>query len=375
MSQSSSSIELNSVSPKSSVHDEKSVTSNSLSRIHGTTSEEKAAKRISHKRGYDDIFIEPQGKDKLRDLKKRGRLDKSEKQSPAQPHTRMDVSDNHSERTTSVLVVPSIPIEAAWEIIPHPKKVKWGGEDALFVQGRTFGVFDGVSGCKKIRGLPLFSKTLAKKMMQHCRTSLTTDEMRERLQSAGQFAKECATGSTTAVVASIGEDNMLRVLNMGDSVLIVIRDGKVVCRTKDTGKSFNVPCQLPFCSPKVTKYTSVLDIMIKPGDVIVAGSDGVFDNLSQESICAIVKQSCPPKACVMAKDIIMETKRVSRDRQAPTPIAKVYKDMGKGDGFGGKKDDMCCVVVQCKQPKICHTTRTGSTKNNNLNLLQVEPFL
>ena len=255
--------------------------------------------------------------------------------------------------TTLILTV-----ESAWEIIPHPRKVKWGGEDAVFVQGRTFGVFDGVSGCKKVKGMPLYSKTLANEMkrrMECCqisKRSYSIEEMRDLLFTAGRFAKDCATGSTTAVVGSIGEDNILRVLNMGDSAIVVIRDGKVISRTRDTGKSFNVPCQLPFCSPKVTKYTSVLDVKILSGDIIVAGSDGVFDNLSEEHICTLINKS-PQTACSIAKTIIDETKRVSRDRKASTPIAKIYKEMGKGDGFGGKKDDMCCVVVQCKQPTIC----------------------
>ena len=253
----------------------------------------------------------------------------------------------------------NIELETASEILPHPKKVKWGGEDALFIQGRTFGVFDGVSGTKKIKGMPLYSKTLATTLQKFCRSHqeqhtepITAEKWIDFLWDAGKYTKDVATGSTTAVVASIGQDNILRVVNMGDSALVVIRNGKIISRTKDTGKSFNVPCQLPFCSPRIDTNTSELTEEIFPGDIILAGSDGVFDNLSEESICAIVEHSgSNATASLIAKAIIKKTHEVSRDKMAPTPIAKVYKEMGKGTGFGGKKDDMCCVVVRCKSAK------------------------
>ena len=51
-------------------------------------------------------------------------------------------------------------LEAAPEVRAHPKKVSWGGEDAGFFAGQTFGVFNGMSGVAKERGKKLFSQCL-----------------------------------------------------------------------------------------------------------------------------------------------------------------------------------------------------------------------
>jgi Splicing factor len=67
-----------------------------------------------------------------------------------------------------VKIVETVPkvlkFQIASKILPHPAKISWGGEDALFVSGRSFGIFDGVSGAEKLDGVPLYSNTLAKRL-------------------------------------------------------------------------------------------------------------------------------------------------------------------------------------------------------------------
>ena len=58
-------------------------------------------------------------------------------------------------------VKTKIGLEINSKVLPHPEKIKWGGEDAVFTSGRSFGVFDGVSGAEKEQGKALYSKTLA----------------------------------------------------------------------------------------------------------------------------------------------------------------------------------------------------------------------
>ena len=50
-----------------------------------------------------------------------------------------------SVTTTTTTTAAPIKIESAAYVLPHPSKIFWGGEDAVFVKGRTFGVFDGVN--------------------------------------------------------------------------------------------------------------------------------------------------------------------------------------------------------------------------------------
>ena len=62
----------------------------------------------------------------------------------------------------------TVGLEISTRVVPHPEKVSWGGEDAIFSEGRTFGVFDGVSGAEKEEGKDLYSRTLAKQFELRC---------------------------------------------------------------------------------------------------------------------------------------------------------------------------------------------------------------
>ena len=68
------------------------------------------------------------------------------------------------------------------KILPHLEKVSWGRDDAVFVKGtgRSFGVFDGVSGAEKLDGVPLYSNTLAQILKLGLNmNSMTTDKIRD----------------------------------------------------------------------------------------------------------------------------------------------------------------------------------------------------
>jgi len=71
------------------------------------------------------------------------------------------VPDKSPPSMPSEYVKTKTGLEINSKVLPHPEKIKWGGEDAVFTTGRSFGVFDGVSGAEKERGKALYSKTLA----------------------------------------------------------------------------------------------------------------------------------------------------------------------------------------------------------------------
>jgi len=243
----------------------------------------------------------------------------------------------------------TIKIEIGTKVLPHPEKISWGGEDAIFTQGRTFGVFDGVSGAEKEEGLPLYSVTLAKEMKSSAGSKgLKAEEMEAKLLRAAELADETATGASTAIVASLGEDGFLRVLNMGDSYLLVVRDGRVVARSDEIVHYFDCPFQLSVDSPDRPVDGTVMNVEVIPGDTIVLGSDGVFDNLTEKAICDIVEEG--PSASVIASVISLESRRIGDDPEAETPYAKEAKKAQYEEyssGLGGKVDDVSCVVVRC----------------------------
>eukprot|EP00978_Attheya_sp_CCMP212_P022427 scaffold66935_cov52-Attheya_sp.AAC.2 len=251
------------------------------------------------------------------------------------------------------LIIPSdkpIQIEMSSNVLPHPEKMSWGGEDAAFTNGRTFGIFDGVSGAEKLDGVALYSTTLSKQMKQITGSDgLTIQELTGMLEEAADVADDKATGASTAVIASIGEDGYLRALNLGDSVVLVIREGKIVARSKEIVHYFDCPYQLAESSPDRPKDGTKLKTQVMPGDIVLAGSDGIFDNLSEDDICKIVAAS-PNKAHLIAKKVVDESRSASLNLELETPYAKLAKKAKYAEyksGRGGKVDDISCVVVRC----------------------------
>jgi protein phosphatase PTC7 len=233
-------------------------------------------------------------------------------------------------------------------VLPDPKKLFWGGEDATFVKGRSFGVFDGVSGADKVDGLPLYSITLAREMKSRVGTQgLEMNDMIAFLSSSVEVANKRATGASTALVGSISEDGVLRVLNVGDCTAVVVRDDKVVARTREINHFYECPYQLSTISPDTPRDGTKLNLPLKPGDVIIAGSDGVFDNLDEQTLVDEVKKSSK-KASVLAKRVSDLSRRVSQNPKAVTPFSKLAlqkRNPDYPDGIGGKVDDVCCVAV------------------------------
>jgi len=246
----------------------------------------------------------------------------------------------------------TLALDVALSVKCHPEKVTWGGEDYGFSAGRTFGVFDGVSGATKEKGKKLYSRSLAESMKRSSgKGGLTTQELTDNMAAAKEKADEQATGASTAVVGSVGEDNVLRALNLGDSVCLVLRDGAVAARTREIIHYFDCPYQLSDDSPDRPGDGTTLAAELFRGDIVVAGSDGVFDNLSDADVCDIVAGFAPrTRSMAIAKRIVERSREVSLDDQAVTLYSTVARGKSGYDAYkngrGGKVDDLSCIVVK-----------------------------
>lgn len=110
-------------------------------------------------------------------------------------------------------------------------------------------------------------------------------------------------GTTTAcgaLMASSAEEParpVLYVTQLGDSAVLVIRPreavgSEVVYRTEEQWHWFDCPRQLGTNSPDTPDGEAVVDrIEIEEGDVVLAMSDGVVDNLWEHEVVANVKTS------------------------------------------------------------------------------------
>jgi len=248
-------------------------------------------------------------------------------------------------------------ITSSSQILPHPDKVSWGGEDAVLCLSRTYGVFDGVSGADKLDGVPLYSNTLSEILEESIDKEIEIEyglsgmELKKLLTDAAEYADATATGASTALVASIDKDGYLHILNLGDSTLLVIRNDNIVARSKEIVHYFDCPFQLAEDSPDRPKDGTKFKRLMQPGDVILMGSDGIFDNVTDEQILQFVsnpKYSTNP--ALLLRVIINEARKISLDKEAPTPYSQMAKRYGYPEyssGLGGKVDDISGVIALC----------------------------
>lgn len=192
--------------------------------------------------------------------------------------------------------------------LPHPDKVYYGGEDAYFVSdigGGAMGVADGVGGWQESGVNPadysrLFMKLACaylegKEMFAHDGIERPIIDPRGGLQAAHEHTK--VPGSATACVMQLDQENgTLEAANLGDSGFVVIRNGKVVARSKPLQHYFDCPLQFG-AFPEFVEATDTADmadiysIPLAPGDVIVAGSDGLWDNAYDSEIATLAPRT------------------------------------------------------------------------------------
>jgi len=248
-------------------------------------------------------------------------------------------------------------ITASSQILPHPDKVSWGGEDAVLCLSRTYGIFDGVSGADKLDGVPLYSNTLGEILEESIEKEMEMEyglngvELKNLLTDAAEYADATATGASTALVASIDKDGYLHALNVGDSTLLVIRSNSILTRTREIVHYFDCPFQLAEDSPDRPKDGTKFKRLLQPGDVVLMGSDGIFDNLTDEQILEFVGNSkYSNNPALLLRVIINEARKVSLDRDVMTPYSQMAKRYGYpeySNGVGGKVDDISGVIALC----------------------------
>ncbi|KAI4389922.1 hypothetical protein MLD38_002089 [Melastoma candidum] len=141
--------------------------------------------------------------------------------------------------------------------LPHPEKEETGGEDAHFI--------------------------CADEQAEEPKGSVDPFRVLEKA-----YFSTKAKGSSTACIISL-TDQGLHAINLGDSGFMVVRDGCTVFRSPVQQHGFNITYQLESGnSGDLPSSGQVFTIPVAPGDVVIMGTDGLFDNLYNNEITAVV---------------------------------------------------------------------------------------
>jgi serine/threonine protein phosphatase PrpC len=293
--------------------------------------------------------------------------------------------------------------------LPHPEKAGSTGADSYFIAetGTAVGVADGVGEWEwRFKCNP---RAFADELMSGAQAKAEEIAGSEQLNAAEGavralrhgFDEARSFGSATALVAMLNSTKgLLGVANLGDSTLIQLRRDRAtsplrfrrVGRTAEQQHAFNCPYQL--CSmPTEADFPRLIaegkqalvraiqrnsnkqdmpydaDKYILPvleGDLLILGTDGIFDNLHDREVCQLASQAISPFEAQETLDT-KSGRLAGGDIQATAPqrlaTAMVEaalhrsKDLATKSPFsmhaqkaglyhmGGKMDDITCVCA------------------------------
>ncbi|PFH33732.1 hypothetical protein BESB_079480 [Besnoitia besnoiti] len=221
------------------------------------------------------------------------------------------------------------------------------------------------------------------------------------------FAATRSFGSSTALVVCLdGLRGRLGIANLGDSALMLLRRQPRLCRmtcahrSQEQQHQFNCPFQLS-CLPTPSQYADLVGqgkgtlvrvlrsatmlpqdtpdmarvycVSAQEGDLLILGTDGVFDNLFDHEICSLANLALSPyEACELLGDASRATSAQavaaaiaeaaaykSCNPLAKTPFMK-HARRAKTHFMGGKMDDI--TVVACWVTREPHASERGEPR-------------
>jgi len=228
--------------------------------------------------------------------------------------------------------------------VPHPAKVAKGGEDAYFLSGdmKAIGVADGVGGWADIGVDPAeYSRRLMEGGKISAEASTFNRDPLRIMQDAYKHSME-VQGSSTCCIITL-EGLRLNAANLGDSGFMVLRGTDIVYRTKEQQHSFNFPYQIGTGSADKPEHSQRILVEVQQGDLIIVGTDGLWDNLFDEDIIEVVSQSYSDPASI-AQVIARQAHLIANNKDILSPFSKSARSNGYPLASGGKLDDITVVV-------------------------------
>lgn len=132
---------------------------------------------------------------------------------------------------------------------------------------------------------------------------------------------------------------------MGDSGFAIVRNSRTIFKSPVQQHQFNIPFQLENRGSDPPTAAEIFSFPVLLGDVIVAGTDGLFDNLYDSELTTIVVQAIRGRLApeVTAQKIAALARSRAQDKNRQTPFSTAAQDAGYRF-YGGKMDDITVIV-------------------------------
>lgn len=240
--------------------------------------------------------------------------------------------------------------------IPHPAKDR--GEDAYFLCNGdsicSLGVSDGVGEWAR-DGIDsgAFARALMKGAQQEAvvaEEACVTTLLQKGMDLVNMRAVQ---GSATACILALDrERGVLHSINLGDSGYLIVRNGEAIYHSPQQEHFFGCPFQLQVGGKDTPQDAQLFSHVAEVGDVIVVGTDGLFDNLHDHEIANCIHYSAQKRARDasavkdLANDLMDLAFEAASTRGRKTPYAKAASEEFDMIYTGGKKDDITVVVAE-----------------------------
>jgi protein phosphatase PTC7 len=294
----------------------------------------------------------------------------------------------------------------------HPAKVRMGCKDAdaTLTSPMLLGVCDGVS---QLEEFDIDPSLLPQELLRTCEELATLQLMpdvnltpQEQYRGPISLLKDAyeeteAFGSTTVLLAALDNSTrihgklhpMIAVLSIGDCELLMLRrtngrqsDLEAVFHTEMQRIDYNVqtPLQLARVDERIDeefdesialevieKGSAVHCVSAYEGDILILGSDGVFDNLFLDEIVEVCNELLPPQHAAngdftpLPPSLLSQVaQRLVKESHAKSEVQSGGMYLDTPIGKGGKVDDTSVVVGEIVEWTDAHREIWRQVKSN-----------
>jgi protein phosphatase PTC7 len=243
-------------------------------------------------------------------------------------------------------------------MIPDPEKADTGGEDAYFIsrEYNVIGVADGIGGWIDVPGSN--SSFWSRSIMERSHQFAAARSPFEIITLATNDFTSQVQGSTTVSIVSL-QGSSVEAYIIGDSGMAVFRKGRLLVQANLSTVGFNFPRQIGSHGFGDVTEGATTVIGVEAGDVVVLGTDGLWDNIFEQEIGDVLLQlqtsieESEEFVAAAAETLAAKASKYGADGLYDSPFAVRAREDGQ-EFQGGKLDDVAVIVAQ-----VAHRNNRG----------------